>query len=69
MSFNWTGEGVHNVTPSAVPRGVRKADFTSRAFLQGSGVKFQRRFTTPGTYKFYCSFHLPNMKITINVKR
>lgn len=57
----------HNVTLIKGPRGVRVTKFTSATGT--SGIKFERTFLTPGTYRFQCTIHPESMNMTIVVKK
>lgn len=57
----------HNVVLKKAPKKVEKKDFKSAS---GSiGISFKKKFKTPGTYDFVCSFHKTVMKMTVKVKK
>jgi plastocyanin len=58
--WKWTQGGVpHNVTPSG---GGRGSQTSSR-----QGFAFARTFAKKGTYKFECTIHPTQMRITVKV--
>jgi plastocyanin len=57
----------HNVVLKKAPRKVDKKDFKSAS---GSiGISFKKKFKTPGSYDFVCTFHKTVMKMTVKVKK
>jgi plastocyanin len=56
----------HNVTLSKGPKGIKTSKWTSATGT--SGINFNRTFTKPGTYHFYCTVHPESMKLTVVVK-
>jgi plastocyanin len=68
VKWAWSSQNFagHNVTLLKGPKGIKKARFTS--VTRTRGFKFERIFTTPGTYQFVCTIH-PWMNMTVVVKR
>jgi plastocyanin len=63
VRFKWTGRTKHNVTKRRGPGG-RFASRTTRE----DGVNFVKRFNKPGTYRFVCTIHPEEMKLTLTVR-
>ena len=65
----WSGANLnaHNVTLASGPRGARKGYFSSTA-TGAINLKFERTFTIPGNYEFYCTLH-DLMRMQVRVKR
>jgi plastocyanin len=58
----------HNVNLQQGPRGLRrKAAYSSTIAV--TGARFQKSFGTPGTYRYVCTLHPSQMKMTVTVKR
>lgn len=61
------GAAIHNM--HIVTNAAEGKDFSSKPTIEGGqNDKFTATFTKPGTYKFQCDFHLPDMVGTITVK-
>lgn len=60
-------ESSHNVRLRRAPGGVVKRRFKSRSGRRG--IRFARRLKKPGLYVFVCSFHAPEMRHKIRVRR
>lgn len=61
------GAALHNM--HIMSSGAEGKDFMSKATIEGGAAdKFTATFTKPGTYKFQCDFHVPDMAGTITVK-
>jgi plastocyanin len=58
----------HDVHLKKGPKGVSKATFSTRTTAV-TEAHFQRKFTTPGVYKFICTIHPTEMKLTVTVKK
>jgi plastocyanin len=58
----------HDVHLRKGPRGVKKSQYSTKTTAV-TGATFQRKFTTPGVYKFICTIHPTEMKLTVVVKR
>jgi plastocyanin len=71
-SIRWTWSELntypHDVHLRKGPRGVSKSLYSTRTTAV-TDAHFQRRFTTPGVYKFICTIHPTQMKLTVVVKR
>src|SRR5436305_186127 len=65
--WNWSGMNTqtHNVTLFAGPKGVKKSQFTSTN--ASSHFQFKKTFEKPGTYRFHCTLHPVEMKMTVKV--
>ncbi len=50
------------------PRGVRKSLYSTKTTAV-TNAHFQRRFTQPGVYRFICTIHPTEMKLTVVVKK
>jgi plastocyanin len=55
IKWKWVGSDEHDVRLHSAPSGVKKSNF--KAGERSEGTKRTRKFTVPGTYKFYCSIH------------
>jgi plastocyanin len=66
VTFKWSELNTqeHNVKLVSGPKGVKKYKSQSGT----TGITFRKRFTTPGTYKFVCTFHESIMRLTLRVK-
>jgi plastocyanin len=66
VTFKWSSANfeTHDVKLVSAPHGVKK--FTSPA--GATGITFRKRLTTPGLYKFVCTYHLALMTLTLRVK-
>jgi plastocyanin len=58
----------HDVHLRKGPRGVKKTLYSTKTTAV-TGARFQRKFTTPGVYKFICTIHPTEMKLTVVVKK
>jgi plastocyanin len=59
----------HDVHLRQGPKGLkRKATYSTRTSAV-TDAHFQRVFETPGTYKFICTIHPTEMKLTVVVKK
>jgi plastocyanin len=65
--WSWRNFEPHNVTLTSGPKGIKKSKFTSKTARHG--IKFDRFFTTPGTYDFICTLHPDSMSMIVVVKR
>ena len=65
VRFNWVGALTHDVTKSTGPGRF----FQSGPPESGPGVLYKRRFSKPGRYRLICTVHLPDMKMSLRVKR
>jgi plastocyanin len=66
VTFKWSPSNYqeHDVKLVSAPKGVKK--YTSPAGT--TGILFRKRLSTPGTYKFVCTYHESIMKLTLRVK-
>jgi plastocyanin len=69
VSWKWSNYNghTHNVVLSKAPKSVRRGQFKSSS--GAIGIKFVRRFTVPGYYKFVCTLHRAEMQMTLTVKK
>jgi plastocyanin len=69
VKWKWdsTNGNPHNVTLRKGPKKVKKKKF--RSATGSVGIKFNRKFKKPGTYKFYCTIHPTTMQMTVKVKK
>jgi plastocyanin len=69
VNWVWSSKNLeaHNVTLTAGPNGIKKRKFTSATGARG--IKFDRVFTMPGTYRFICTLHPDFMNMIVVVKR
>lgn len=58
----------HDVHLKAGPRGVKSTAYSTKTTAV-TDAHFQRKFTTPGVYKFICTIHPTEMKLTVVVKK
>ena len=58
----------HDVHLRKGPRGVSKTLYSTKTTAV-TDARFQRKFTTPGVYKFICTIHPTEMKLTVVVKK
>ena len=71
QSVNWVwAEGntyPHDVHLKSGPKGLKdKASYSTKTTAV-TDAEFEKTFTTPGTYKFICTIHPTQMKITVKV--
>jgi plastocyanin len=59
--WDWEGRNPHNVT-------VRSGPVRFKSSTQRSGT-YRKRVTRAGTYRIVCTIHLPNMRMTLKVRR
>lgn len=69
VNWKWSNLNTdsHDVTLAKGPKGVKIKDYRSIAGTYG--IHFKRKFTVPGTYKFYCTIHPDIMKMDVVVKK
>ena len=67
IDWKWSDEVIdeHDVDLKSAPKGFKK--FTSDPLVAGDS--FKRKLTKAGTYRFICTFHEEEMKMTITVKK
>jgi plastocyanin len=59
----------HDVHLKSGPPGLTQKGSYSTKTTAVSNAHFQRSFPTPGTYKFICTIHPTQMKLTVTVKK
>ena len=59
----------HDVHLKKGPNGLKKKGSYSTKTTAVSNAHFQKKFTTPGTYKYICTIHPTEMKLTVTVKK
>jgi plastocyanin len=71
-SINWVWSELntypHDVHLRQGPRSVKKSLYSTKTTAV-TGASFQRKFTTPGVYRFICTIHPTEMKLTVVVKK
>ena len=69
ISWVWSGrnDNAHNIRLRRAPGGVSKGRF--RSPTRRTNFRFSRRVRRPGKYVFVCSFHSPEMRAVIRVRR
>ena len=69
ITWVWSNrnDNAHNVRLRRAPSGVDKGRFRSASRTRN--YRFSRRVGRPGRYVFVCSFHAPNMRLVIRVRR
>ncbi len=59
----------HDVHLKQGPKGLKDKGSYSTKTTAITGARFQKQFPTPGTYKFICTIHPTEMKLTVTVKK
>jgi plastocyanin len=59
----------HDVHLKSGPKGLKQKGSYSTKTTAVTGARFQKSFPTPGTYKFICTIHPTEMKLTVVVKK
>ncbi len=59
----------HDVHLKSGPKGLKKKGTYSTKTTAVTNAHFQKAFPTPGTYRFICTIHPTEMKLTVVVKR
>jgi plastocyanin len=59
----------HDVHLKQGPAGLKNKSRFSTTTTAVTDASFQRTFEVPGTYKFICTVHPTEMKLTVTVKR
>ncbi len=59
----------HDVHLKQGPKGLKKKGTYSSRTTAVTNARFQKSFPTPGSYKFICTIHPTQMKMTVTVKR
>jgi plastocyanin len=72
-SINWkwasTNTQPHDVHLKSGPKGLKSKGSYSTKTTAVSNAQFKKTFTTPGTYKFICTIHPTQMRMTVTVKK
>jgi plastocyanin len=73
QSVNWvwaeTNTYPHDVHLKSGPKALKgKATYSTKTTAV-TDAEFEKTFTTPGTYKFICTIHPTQMRMTIVVKK
>lgn len=59
----------HDVHLKQGPKGLAKRSSYSTKTTAVTEAEFKKKFETPGTYKFICTIHPTEMKLTVTVKK
>ena len=59
----------HDVHLKQGPKGLKNKGSYSTKTTAVTNASFQKKFTTPGTYKFICTIHPTEMHLSVVVKR
>jgi len=59
----------HDVHLKQGPKALKNKSRFSTTTTAVTGAHFQRAFEVPGTYKFICTVHPSEMKLTVTVKK
>jgi plastocyanin len=59
----------HDVHLKQGPKGLKKRATYSTKTTAITGARFQKKFPTAGTYRFICTIHPTEMKLTVTVKK
>lgn len=59
----------HDVHLKSGPKGLKKRGTYSTKTTAVTNAHFQKAFPTPGTYRFICTIHPTEMKLTVVVKK
>lgn len=59
----------HDVHLKSGPKGLKQKGTYSTKTTAVTGARFQKTFPTPGTYKYICTIHPTEMKMTVTVKK
>jgi plastocyanin len=59
----------HDVHLKQGPKGLKAKGSYSTKTTAVTNARFEKSFPTPGTYKYICTIHPKQMKMTITVKR
>jgi plastocyanin len=72
-TVKWTWSSLntytHDVHLKSGPPGLKQKGSYSTKTTAINNAHFQRSFPTPGTYKFICTIHPTQMKLTVTVKK
>jgi len=59
----------HDVHLKQGPKGLKKKGTYSTKTTAVTNAQFVKQFPTPGTYKYICTIHPTEMKLTVTVKK
>jgi plastocyanin len=59
----------HDVHLKQGPKGLKDKGSYSTKTTAVTNAQFKKSFTTPGTYKYICTIHPTEMKLTVTVKK
>lgn len=59
----------HDVHLKSGPKGLKERASYSTKTTAVTDAEFEKKFTTPGTYKFICTIHPTMMHMTVTVKK
>lgn len=59
----------HDVHLKQGPKGLKRKSSYSTKTTAVTEAEFKDKFETPGTYKFICTIHPTEMKLTVTVKK
>lgn len=59
----------HDVHLKSGPKGLKKKASYSTKTTAVTNAQFKKSFETPGTYRFICTIHPTQMKMTVTVKK
>lgn len=59
----------HDVHLKSGPKGLKQKGSYSTKTTAVTEAEFKKSFSTPGTYKFICTIHPTEMKLTVVVKK
>src|SRR5690242_10427795 len=72
-SVKWVWSSIntypHDVHLKKGPANLKKKGSYSTKTTAVTGAHFQKTFETPGTYKYICTIHPSEMRMTVTVKR
>jgi plastocyanin len=71
VKWIWASTNVepHDVHRKSAPKSLKKKGSYSTKTTAVTNARFQKTFETPGTYKFICTIHPTQMKLTVTVKK
>jgi plastocyanin len=73
QSVNWvwaeSNTYPHDVHLKSGPKSLKEKKSYSTKTTAVTNAEFEKKFTTPGTYKFICTIHPTQMHMTIVVKK
>jgi plastocyanin len=68
VKWVWRGVQQHDVTLRKGPKGVKKSQWRSPG-TSVTGFHWSRTFKIGGTYRFWCTLHPTQMKMTVTVRK